>query len=114
MAEFPGDGNVYIPRRYLRRTRFGAGAFAGSVVPSSTPTADMRTSDPDSGGPLRPFPVTPVNVTSFSAGNRWRAFVQPIMLEWWNWRHTMRGDIYVRDPEQMTRIVRRSQARVRQ
>lgn len=82
-------------------------------MPSSTPTADMRTGDPTPLDPPRPFPVTPVNVTAFSAGNRWRHFVQPIMFEWWNWRARNNDAIFVANPAQFTRTVHRRMSRVR-
>lgn len=110
MAEMPGP-NQYIPKR--ARVILGRGAFAGSRVPASTPTADMRTADPTPLRPPMPFPVTPVNVTAFSAGNRWRHFIQPIMFEWWNWRARNNDQVFVANPAQFTRTVHRRMSRVR-
>lgn len=112
MAELPG--REFIPRRAL--PRFGRGAFVGSVVPASTPMADYRVDDPTPTVGPQPFPVTPVNPTAFSAGNRWRHFVQPIPFEWWNWRNpfqTRVGAIFVSNPANHRRIVARRMSRVR-
>lgn len=114
MAEYPAPGKIFIPRR--ARPRFGRGAWEGSVVPASTPTDDMRTADPTPVYPPKPFPVTPVNVTAFSAGNAWRHFVQPIMFEWWNWRNPLNtrvGPYFVAAPQEFHRIVHRRMSRVR-
>lgn len=75
--------------------------------------ADTRIADPMPVTPPRPFPVVPVNVTAFSAGNRFRAFIQTIGYEWWNWRYRMSGDIFVSSPESHRRIVHRRMAEPR-
>lgn len=107
-----------VPRRYIRARRrpIGAGAFGGFYGNQSTPIGDARPGGSDPYGAPQPFPVTPVNVTAFSAGNRVKLFVQPIMFEWWNWRNptnTWRGDIFVANPTQYRRVVHRRMSRVR-
>ena len=109
MAELPGK--QWIPVR--AQPRFGRGAFRGSVAHGSTPTSDMRYAAPDAYRPPVIFPVTPVNVTSFSAGNRIRMNVVGIMYEWWYMRRQNNGDIFVMPPSEHRRIVHRRMSRVR-
>ena len=109
MAELPGK--EFIPVR--AQPRFGRGAFRGSVAHASTPTSDMSYADPDPYRPPQPFPVTPVNVTSFSAGNHVRLGVVGIMYEWWYMRRQNNGMIFVMNPTEHRRIVARRMSRVR-
>lgn len=110
MAELPQP--EWIPGAAL--PNFGRGAFRGFIAPNSTMVSDTRRiADPT---PVRGpdgFPVAPVNVTSFSAGNRFRHFVMGVPFEWWNWRHLMSGDIFVANSDQFHRVPSRRMARVR-
>lgn len=104
-------GNMYIPVR--AQPRFGRGAFRGSVSHASTPTSDMAYADP---APYRHpggFAVTPVNVTSFSAGNHVRLGVVKLMYEWWYARPRSNGQIFVMQPSDHRRTVARRMSRVR-
>ena len=109
MAELPGQ--EWIPVR--AQPRFGRGAFRGSVAHASTPKGDIRYANPDPFSPPVPFPVTPVNVTSFSAGNQLRLGVVGMLFEWWNWRSQNSGAIFVSNPASHTRVVARRMSRVR-
>ena len=111
MAELPGQ--EFIPGAALQRRQFGRGAWAGSVAPASTMRADERFADPAPFMPPRGFRVTPVNPTSYSAGNKIRLGVVGIMLEWWRFRRPMRGDIFVANSDQFHRVVARRMSRVR-
>lgn len=109
MAELPGE--QFTPERAL--PRFGRSAWRGSIAPAWHGMADTRIGDPMPVTPPRPFPVVPVNVTAYSAGNRFRAFIQTIGYEWWNWRHRMTGDVFVADSAQFTRYPARRMAEPR-
>lgn len=110
MAELPQP--EFIPPAAL--PRFGRASFAGTVMPRSTMVSDTRRiADPTPVSPPKGFPVAPVNVTAFSAGNRHRHFVMGVPFEWWNWRHFMSGDIFVADSARFHRVVTRRMARPR-
>ena len=109
MAELPGK--MWIPVR--AQPRFGRGAFRGSVSHASTPISDMTFADPSPYHPPVPFPVTPVNVTSFSAGNKVRLGLVGFMYEWWSSRPRNNSQIFVAPISDHRRIVARRMSRVR-
>lgn len=97
-----------IPSRAL--PRFGAGAFRGSIAPSSTPVDDRDITAPEPVAiPIGPTAgIRAVNVTGFSAGNSFRAGVVGMLEEWWRWRTPMSDEIYVGPPQ--TRSIERAMA----
>jgi len=90
----PNDDVVLtLPRRAL--PSLGAGAFRGSVAPSSQPDLDPRmnasapTFDPDG------FHVVWPSATDASAPNRIRLGVPDVLNEWWRYLRRMSGQVFV-------------------
>lgn len=111
MNDLPGQ--TFIPQRAYPRLRNQMGPAFFQGPSDSTPVADRRLIETKPRRPPDPFPLAPVSVTSFSAGNRIRLGVVGVLAEWWINRHRMSGQIFV-DPEiHHRRIVARRQARVR-
>src|SRR5574340_872791 len=78
-------------------------AWRGSIAPDPNTVGDTRRiADPFYRSAPVSFPVVPVKVTAFSAGNRWRHFITMIPVEWWKWqtdKMTRDGEFFVVHPE---------------